>query len=137
MNALGTKILWNGGLVVPEIVVEGVLQILVRRLQLYEEQRNAIQEPDEVAAATIHVAGDPKLRGEKKIIVLGVAPVDDAHGILDLIPVIVPIRDFHPVAKKLVEFVIGIDRREKGSVAEDFCDGVLDRFDRKIRVESL
>ena len=48
-------------------------------LQLDEEQRDAVDEADQVGAALVHLAGDPELRGQEEIVVLRVLPVDHAH----------------------------------------------------------
>ena len=65
--------------VVAEVVVVGVLQVLVRRLQLDEDQRDAVDEPDEVGAPVVQVGVDPELGDEQEVVVLGVLPVDDGE----------------------------------------------------------
>ena len=70
----------DGGLVVAQVVPERVLQPLVRRLQLDEDQRQAVDEPHQVGAAFVDLAGDPELRGQEEVVAVGVIPVDDADG---------------------------------------------------------
>ncbi len=60
--------------VVAEVVVVGVLQVLVRRLQLDEDQRDAVDEPDQIGAPVVEVGVDPELGDEQEVVVLRVAP---------------------------------------------------------------
>jgi hypothetical protein len=48
----------------------------MRRLQFYEDQRDAVDEADQVWAALVQFARDPQLRGEEEVVVLRVTPVD-------------------------------------------------------------
>ena len=63
--------------VVAQVVVVGVLQVAVRRLQLDEDQRDAVDEPDQVGPPVVEVASDPELGDEQEVVVLRVLPVDD------------------------------------------------------------
>ena len=51
----------DGRAVVGEVVVVGRAQRPMRGLELHEQQRNAVDEADQVAAALVHVAADPDL----------------------------------------------------------------------------
>ena len=55
----------------------GVLQMLVRCLQFDEDERDAVHEADEVGPLFAVVAGNPELRGEEEVVVVGLFPVDD------------------------------------------------------------
>ena len=67
----------NGVAVVAQVVVVSVLQVLVRRLQLDEYERDAVDEPDQVCASVVEVGVDPELRDEEEVVVVWILPVDD------------------------------------------------------------
>ena len=50
----------------------------MRRFEFDEDQRQAVDEADEIGAAFVHVARDPELRGEEEVVAGRVLPVDDA-----------------------------------------------------------
>jgi hypothetical protein len=64
----------DGGLVVAQIVVEGGAQAAMRRFEFDENQRQAVDEADEIGAAFVHVARDPELRGEEEVVAGRVRP---------------------------------------------------------------
>ena len=74
MKRVGPEELRDRVAVVAQVVVVGVLQVAVRRLQLDEHQRHAVDEPDQVGAPAVHVASDPELRDEEEVVVLRIAP---------------------------------------------------------------
>ena len=51
----------------------------MRRLQLDEHQRDAVDEAHQVGAPVIEVRVNPELRDEQEVVVLGVLPVDDGE----------------------------------------------------------
>ena len=61
----------NRVLVVGEVLLVGVLQSLVRCLQFDEDQRDAVHEADQIGTLLAVVAGNPELRGEEEVVVLG------------------------------------------------------------------
>ena len=72
--------------VVAEVVVIGVLEVLVRGLQLDEDERDAVDEADEIGAALVEVRVDPELGDEQEIVVLRMLPVDDGELLWELVP---------------------------------------------------
>ena len=42
-------------------------------LEFDEEQRQAVDKPDQVSPAAVHIAGDPELGGEEEVVVWGLA----------------------------------------------------------------
>ena len=82
-KAFGVKTCGIVVAVVGEIAVVGVGHRLVARLQLDEEQRQAVDEADEVGALGVELAREPDLRGEEEVVGFRVVPVDDADGLGD------------------------------------------------------
>jgi hypothetical protein len=76
-EAVRDEQLRNGVAVVAQVVVVSVLQVLVRRLQLDEYERDAVDEPDQVCASVVEVGVDPELRDEEEVVVVWILPVDD------------------------------------------------------------
>ena len=66
--------LWDRVSIVGEVVLEGVLKRLVRCLQFDEEQRDAVDESDEIGPLPAVLARNPELRSEKEIVLAGVSP---------------------------------------------------------------
>jgi hypothetical protein len=54
--------------------------MLIKALELHEDEGEAVDEADEIRAAGLDLAGDPELGGDEKVVVFGVIPVDDADG---------------------------------------------------------
>ncbi len=51
----------------------------MRRLQLDEHERDAVDEADQVGAPLVQVGVDPELGDEQEVVVLRVLPVDDGE----------------------------------------------------------
>ncbi len=118
--------LGDGGLVVAQVVVEGVFGRFGDGLELDEDEGEAVDEADEIGTAGIDLAGDPHLGGEEEVVVGGIVPVDDAD-VLDLLASLCVLGgDLHAVAQELPDVVIGVDGMEGGAVGGDLVDGVGD-----------
>ncbi len=53
----------------------------MRGLEFDEDQRQAVDEADQIGAASCRLSpGDPELRGDEEVVVGGRVPVDDADG---------------------------------------------------------
>jgi hypothetical protein len=61
--------LWNGVFVVRQILFVGEFELLVGRLQFDEDERDSVDEPDQIGAFLAVVAGDPELRSEEEVVV--------------------------------------------------------------------
>ena len=83
------------------------------RLQLDEQERQAIDEADEVGPLGIKLAREPDLAREEEVVGSGIVPVDDADGLGDPRSVRRAHFDLHAVAQEFVDFGIGAD----GSIA--------------------
>ena len=64
--------------IVGEVAVVGVGHRLVARLEFDEQERQAVDEADEIGALGVEFAREPDLRGEEEVVRLRVVPVDDA-----------------------------------------------------------
>ena len=113
----------NGRLVVSQVVGEGVLQALVAGLKLDEHERNAVDEPDEITASLVHLAGDPQLRGKKEVVLGGFAPVDDADRFRALAAVVGADLHLHAVLQQVVDLAVGVGGAHRRAVACQLFDG--------------
>ena len=62
----------DGVLVVGEVLVVGAADVAVDVLQLHEQERDAVDETDQVSAAAVERPLDPQLAHREEVIVLGV-----------------------------------------------------------------
>ena len=69
MRALYQKSCGMVVFVVAEVVVVGVLGGFGDGLELDEDERQAVDEADEVGAAGVDLAGDPELGDEEEVVV--------------------------------------------------------------------
>lgn len=70
---------WDGVAVVRQVAVVGVPKLLVGCLQLHQEERDAIDEANQVRATGIEVALHPNLTCQQEVVVRRVEPVDQTH----------------------------------------------------------
>ena len=63
-------------LVVPQVGVIRAFERHARFLQLNEHQRQAVHKRHQVAAAAVHIARHPHLRGQQEVVIAGRGPVD-------------------------------------------------------------
>ncbi len=110
--------------VVAQVVVEGALQRHGWFLQLDEHQRQAVDEGQQVAAAAVHVAGHPHLRGQEELVVRGRGPVDHAQGLGAVPAVLVGHLHLHTVFQQPVDLAVGVDGDLLGSVLRELLDGL-------------
>ncbi len=123
--------------VVAKVLVVGVLQPRVRRLQLDQHQRQAVDEPHEIAPPPVHLAMHPDLRGQEEVVVFRVAPVDHADGHILLAPALVPRLDLHPVLDQAVDVLVGGDVGKRRAVPGQLLDRGLQGVGRQTRVQPL
>ena len=116
--------------VVAEVVVVGVLEVLVRGLQLDEHERDAVDEPDEISTALVEVRVDPELGDEQEIVVLRMLPVDDGELLWERRPVRLADRHFDAVAEQCVYLGVGPRVVHGGPRLGDLVDRVVDRLAR-------
>ena len=83
-EAVRDKEMRNHVAVVAKVVVVGVLEVAMRRLQLDEDQGNAVDEAEQVRPTSVEIAGDPELRYEKEVVVIRRLPVNDRDPLRDL-----------------------------------------------------
>jgi hypothetical protein len=127
---------WDRVAIVAEVVIVGVMQILVTGLELDEDQRNAIDESQEIGASFIQVALDPQLRNEKKLVVVRVLPVNDREPLGDLAAVGLTHRDGHAIAQQFVHLTVRTRVMQGAPVPRDLDQRLVDAFSGDGRVEA-
>ena len=110
--------------VIAQVVVEGALQRHRWLLQLDEHQRQAVDEAQQIAAAPVHVAGHPHLRGQEELVVGRRGPVDDAQGLGAVPAVLVGHLHLHAVLQQPVEVAVRIDGDLLGAVLRELLDSL-------------
>lgn len=112
-----------------------MLQPLVRRLQLNEDERQTVDEADQIGAAFVDLAGDPELRGEEEVVAVGVIPVNDAHGLDRLVAVVRMPAHLDAVAQQVVDLAVRRHWAERAAVAAQLRDGQSQRRGRQVGIE--
>ena len=121
--------------VIAQVVIEGTFQRHRWLLQLDEHQRQAVDEAQQIAAAAVHVASHPHLRGQEELIVGRRGPVDHPQG-LDAVPAVgVGHLDLHAVLQQPVKVAVGVDGDLLGAVLRELLDGLRVGVGRQIGVE--
>ena len=130
--------MWNGVAVIAQIVLVGVLDAPVRGLELNEYQRDTVDKADEIGPAGVHLAGDPELRHQKKVVLLGTIPIDQMH---DFRTVTAGFRvgyfDTHALFDQVVDLAIGLGQAHGAAVAGELFDGQVKSFRRQVGIEFL
>ena len=127
----------DGVLVVGEVLVVGAADVAVDVLQLHEQERDAVDEADQVGAAAVERPLDPQLAHREEVVVLGVVEVEDAQSARLHAAARVPIRDLHAVAQEIVLLLVGLQCGLGRAHFDDGADSVVDRFARQARVERI
>ncbi len=115
----------HGLLVVGQIFVIGTADVAVDVLQLHEQQRDAVDETDDVGAAEIQRPLDPELAHDEKVVVLCVIEIENTQRPGFHTPARVPVRHLHAVAEEVILFEVGLQRRLRRAHLDDFTDRVV------------
>ena len=107
--------------VVGEVVVVGVLEVAVRRLQLDEDERDAVDEAEQVCPALVQVALDPELGDEEEVVVRRVVPVDDGQALGVPAAVRLADGDRDAVAEQLVHLAVRAGVMESAAIPGDLA----------------
>ena len=129
--------LGDRGAVVGEIAVVGVRHRLVARLQFDEQQRQAVDEADEVGALGVELAREPDLAGEEEVVCFRVVPVDDADDFRLAFAVWPADLDLGAVAQEVMDLGIGPDGVDRAALAGQHQIGVFERSVWQGRIERL
>ena len=127
----------DGVLVVGKILVVCAADVAVDVLQLHEQERDAVDETDQVRAAAVERPLDPQLADREEVVVLGVPEVEDAQGTGLHATARVPIRDLYAVAQEIVLLLVGLQRGLGRARLDDGADGVVDGFAGQAGVERI
>ncbi len=115
----------NCVLVVREVLLEGNFQILVDVLALDEQQRQAVDEADDVRPFVVDVAAHPQLAHAEKVIVLRIAIVNHPQPFAHPLVLGVAEGDLHAVADQVVLFAVGGNDGLRGDGGGDLPDGIV------------
>ena len=121
--------------IVGEIAVIGVGHRLVARLQLDEQQRQAVDEADEIGALGVKFAGEPDLRGKEKIVRVRVLPVDHANDLGLALAVLAADLHGDALAQKVMDLGIRANSVDCAALASQRRIGVFERRVGQGRIE--
>lgn len=106
-------------------------------LQLDEDQRQAIDEPDQIGTAFVDGAGDPELGDQEEVIVLGHVPVNDPDRLVGVVAVVVLVRDLHAFLEELVGLTVGLGRAHGRTISDQFFNRRDEGFARDAGIQLL
>ena len=130
-QGVGPEKLRDGVLVVAQVAGEGGLQAAVGGLEFDEQQRQAVDKAHQVGAPGVHLARDPELRAEQKVVVGRVVPIHHPHHFHRLAVAFgIGHGDAHAVLEQVVDLAVGGRRTHARAVAGQFLDGLMDGLGR-------
>ena len=94
-----------------------VLDLAMALLQFYEDQRQTVDEADEIRTLLVDTARDPELGSQKEVVVLGLIPVDDADRLVGIYAVVVLEGDLYAIFQQLVNLTIRLRWTHRTAVA--------------------
>ena len=95
--------------VVGVVLLEGGLQVTVDVLALDEEQRQPVDEADDVRPATVQIAANPHFPHAEEVVLVGVVEVEHAQAPLGPPAPVVAVGDLDAVAQQVVLLAVGGD----------------------------
>jgi len=107
----------------------------VRGLEFDEDQRDAVDKPDQVGPALVEITRDPELRGKEEVVVGRSVPVDHPHGFMYGRTLRILVRDFDSFLEELVDLPVRIDRAHGAPVTDDLTDRFFDCHAGQIAVQ--
>jgi len=125
----------NGALVIFQVVLEGVFQLAVGLLEFDEQQRQPVDEADQIGPPFVDRAGNPELRHQGEVIVGRVGPVDDAEGLVHLFAIVVLKGDLHAVFEQPVNVPVGVGQAHRTAIPGQFIDRQLNGIGRDAGVQ--
>lgn len=105
-------------------------------LQFDEQQGQAVDKTQQVGPPGMHLACDPELRAEQKVVVGRVVPVHHPHHFHRL-PIALGIGhgNAHAVFEQMVDLAVGGHRTHARAVAGQFLNGMVDGLNGNFRVD--
>ena len=119
--------------VVGIVLLEGRLQVAVDVLALDEQQRQPVDEADDVGPAAVEIAAHPQLAHAEEVVVRRVDEVDHAQAALRRLAPFVAIGDLYAVAHEVVLVAVGGHDGLRDGGRGDAPHGVLIRLVRQAR----
>jgi len=99
----------------------GDADILADVLQLHEQQRQTVDETDDIRPAAVQIAAHPQLPHTKEMIVIQMIEIEDPQ----VLALGVAESDLHPALDQCVLFAVGGGQRLCGGDCDDLADGVF------------
>ena len=114
----------NGVLVVLKVLIKRLTQVLVDVLAFDEQQRDTVDEADDVRPAPVQLALDPELTHGQEVVVLRGLEVEHAQGAGFQRAVGIAVADLHPVAEKPILLAVGRHAAQAGAHLHDLAQGI-------------
>ena len=114
--------------VVGVVLLEGRLQVTVDVLALDEQQRQPVDETDDVRPAPVEIAAHPRLAHAEEVVVRRFVEVEDAQAPLRRLALLVAIGDMDTVAQQVVLLAVRGHDRPRRNRRGDASYGVVVGF---------
>ena len=123
-------------LVVRQVLVECRARGHAGLLQLDDDQRQAVDEADQIRAAGVERAGDAELADEQEIVVRRILPIDHAQA-LGLLAAVFAVRhgDLDAFLEQPIDLAVRRLEAHRRTVAGQLIDGGGDRLGRQRRIQ--
>ena len=115
----------DGVLVIEKVLLIGGAGIAADVLQLHEQQRQAVDEPDDIRPAAVQIAPHPQLPHAEEMVVLGNIEVEDPQSLAHPLAFGVAKGDPHPVLDQFVLLTVGGGHGLRGGNRDDLTDGIV------------
>src|SRR6266516_5322202 len=127
---------WQGCFVVAGDAIEGVLRVAIRDLQ--QNERETIDEADQVEAALSELAVDPEAGDEREVVFVGFLPVDDLQCLMRILARFCSLLcilacnelstcvDFDAIFEQRIDLLVGAGETEQAAVICERLDGLVD-----------
>ena len=121
--------------VVHKVFLERDADILRDVLQLHEQQRQAVDEADNIRPAAVEVAPDPELPNTHELVVFGGVEIEQPQATGVAFAPAVPERNLHAVPDQLILFPVGREERPARVRRDDLPRRFVVRLVRKPRIQ--
>ncbi len=115
----------DGVLVVQKVLLVGGADILADVLQLHEQQRQTVDEPDDIRPAAVEIAAHPQFPHTEEMIVFGIVKVEHPQPLSHPFALGIAKGDLYPVPDQVVLLAIGGGHGLRGGGRDDLADGIV------------
>ena len=131
------KKMGNGFLVVGEVFLIGRLHITMNIFQFHKQQRNAVDESNNVRSPAIQITLHLQFPDAEEMVVLRLIEIKDIQALFPGLSIRVAVKNLHAVPKEIIFLLIGGEGALAGAGFPELPDGVIIRLFGEIGIECL